>query len=108
MHPILEAFLIVLAIGVIVFLLGAIVGLFWFTVQRDHEADRPNGEFPSGGELDIPADREFTEPKEADYLGADYVPITPSINGRASVPTSRNLSAFPHDTDYESLQPKRF
>jgi hypothetical protein len=100
MHPILESILIVLLIGVIVFAAGATVGLIWFAIQRDHEAD--------AARLDIPQDREFTDPQEADYLNTDYRPCAPpSINGRARLLTSRDCS-FPHDTDYQSTPTKRF
>src|SRR5438132_485914 len=97
MNPILEAFLIVLAIGVIVFAIGTMIGICWFTLQRQHEADAL-----SAAELDIPEDRDFTDP-----LQDGYAPCAPIRNSVLS-PQSSDLSSFPHDADYQSTPTKRF
>jgi hypothetical protein len=83
MNPYLQAFLIVLAIGVSVFAAGALIGTIWFGMQRKHHADQA-----SGGELDIPEER--------DFLDADYTPCAPSEN------------STPHDADYDTAPAKRF
>jgi hypothetical protein len=67
MNPILEAFLIATTCGVVVFSAGALIGIVWFAMERDHEADAP-----SGGELDIPADREFID---GGFVPASIPPI---------------------------------
>jgi hypothetical protein len=111
MNPILEAFLITLLIGVIVFLLGGIIGLFWFAAQRQHEADAA-----SGNELDIPADREFVEMEFTSAVGKSEVGSPTSASARPCRPScplhpSVN-SAFPADETYDApihpLYPKRF
>ena len=89
MNPNLEAFLIAAGCTVVGVAFVGLMAILATAIQPVHPADAPAGE-----ELDIPADREFTEPapREADYLGTDYTPCTP----------------FPHDTDYDAAPAKRF
>lgn len=111
---IIEALFVALCATTVGFILcAALVGIWWFTVERQHEADAL-----TAAELDIPHNRDFTEPKESDYLDTDYAPCAPIRNSVLS-PQSSELSIFPHDPDYDStpnewdspvhpLYPKRF
>lgn len=66
---------------------------------------------PINSELDIPQDREFIEPREADFLGTDYTPCTSGpANPRPQIPKpvfgKFEEPTFPHDASYASH--KRF
>jgi hypothetical protein len=85
-HPILIVITAFIAAGGLCLLVGAVM----------FACAKPEPE-PDFG-FKIPEDREFIEPKEADYLQTDYVPCTQV----GSVAPRGPQSSFPSDDSYQS------
>lgn len=89
---IIEALLVALCASVSGFVLCALmIGVAWHAAKPTHEADQQ-----IGGELDIPTDREFTDPDSPTQRDPR---IAAPVFGRFDSPS------FPHDHSYAT---KRF